>query len=56
VDVAWGVSRPARPCAPIRVHPLKYAGQTVNDKLHKLKAKVRRPGRVVMMMMRPMMS
>ncbi|KAL4527940.1 hypothetical protein Ndes2526B_g07731 [Nannochloris sp. 'desiccata'] len=33
VDTVWGSARPAAPKAPLRVHALKWAGQTVAEKL-----------------------
>lgn len=41
IDVAWGQQRPVAPRAPVRVHPLSFAGETVASKLDKIKAKVR---------------
>lgn len=36
VDAIWGVKRPAPPQGPVRVHPQKFAGETVNSKLEKV--------------------
>lgn len=36
IDVIWGDDRPAFPTEAVRVHPLKYAGETVQDKLDKV--------------------
>lgn len=36
IDAIWGKDRPAFPKEAVRVHPLKYAGETVQDKLHKV--------------------
>ena len=33
VDEAWGAEQPPTPTAPIRVHPLQWAGQDVRAKL-----------------------
>lgn len=33
VDLVWGEKRPAPPQAPLRVHPLKYAGKDVGSKV-----------------------
>jgi hypothetical protein len=33
VDAAWGAERPALPDAPLRVHALEWAGQSVQQKL-----------------------
>jgi Xaa-Pro aminopeptidase len=44
VNAVWGKERPAAPCAPLRVHPLAYAGVSVADKLQQLRAKLREAG------------
>eukprot|EP00884_Botryococcus_braunii_P009047 jgi/Botrbrau1/18143/Bobra.53_1s0015.2 len=36
VDKVWGKARPLAPSAKVRVHPLKFAGESVLDKLAKL--------------------
>jgi Xaa-Pro aminopeptidase len=41
VDVAWGGSRPSAPSAPVRVHPLAYAGESVSAKIDRIKQEVR---------------
>lgn len=33
IDVLWGKQRPSKPNAPIRIHPLEYAGRSTQDKL-----------------------
>lgn len=33
VDAAWGPERPGLPDAPMRVHDLQWAGQTIQQKL-----------------------
>ncbi len=33
VDQTWGTARPAPPDAPMRIHPIEYAGETVADKV-----------------------
>lgn len=33
VDQVWGAERPARPANPIIVHPVKLAGQRVDEKI-----------------------
>lgn len=40
VDVVWGTNRPAVPTAPIRVHPLQFAGVSSVDKLVSLRAQM----------------
>jgi Xaa-Pro aminopeptidase len=37
VDVVWGADRPTLPTAPIRVHPLQYAGVSAGDKIEALR-------------------
>ncbi|CAI5930571.1 unnamed protein product [Closterium sp. NIES-65] len=44
VDVVWGAERPAPPSAPMRVHPIEFAGQTVRAKLQQLRAEMREAG------------
>jgi len=41
VDRVWGADRPAAPSAPLRVHKLEHAGQSVSDKLTAIRAKLR---------------
>lgn len=36
VDTIWGAKRPAPPQGAVRVHPHKFAGETVNSKLEKV--------------------
>mmetsp|Transcript_10864 Transcript_10864/g.16757 ORF Transcript_10864/g.16757 Transcript_10864/m.16757 type:complete len:746 (-) Transcript_10864:76-2313(-) len=36
VDVIWGEDRPPVPTSPFRVHPLEYAGMSVQDKISKI--------------------
>lgn len=38
VDVIWGAERPSFPQSPVRVHPLHYAGESVQQKLEKVKS------------------
>ena len=33
VDELWGDEQPPRPSNPIMVHPLKYTGQSISDKV-----------------------
>lgn len=42
VDLAWSSDRPARTQAPVFVHPLQYAGQTVQSKLAALRENLRK--------------
>ncbi|CAI7793399.1 unnamed protein product [Closterium sp. NIES-54] len=44
VDVVWGAERPPPPSAPMRVHPIEFAGQTVRAKLQQLRAEMRDAG------------
>ncbi len=37
VDKVWGADRPAPPTAPLRIHKMEHAGQSVQDKLVKLR-------------------
>ncbi len=37
VDKVWGADRPAPPKAPLRIHKMEHAGQSVQDKLIKLR-------------------
>lgn len=36
VDLAWGADRPAPPHEAVRLHPMQYAGETVQEKLAKV--------------------
>ena len=38
VDPLWGDARPAIPTSPFKVHPTKYAGQTVTEKMEAIRA------------------
>jgi Xaa-Pro aminopeptidase len=40
VDQVWGAERPAEPTAPLREHPLVYAGESVADKLKRLRTEL----------------
>ncbi|KAG5190477.1 peptidase [Tribonema minus] len=42
VDQVWGEARPPLPDGPLRVHPLKYAGESVEAKLEKVRAELAR--------------
>ncbi|CAI5464864.1 unnamed protein product [Closterium sp. Yama58-4] len=44
VDVVWGAERPPPPSAPMRVHPIEFAGRTVRAKLQQLRAEMREAG------------
>jgi len=44
VDKVWGQYRPPYPQHPIRVHPLKFAGRSVPQKLEKIRAKLKKEG------------
>jgi len=37
VDLVWGKDRPARPSEKVRVHPIKYAGKTFQEKIAELR-------------------
>ena len=37
VDAVWGSARPAAPSAPARAHALEFAGETVGDKLRRVR-------------------
>ncbi|CAM9423954.1 unnamed protein product [Sphacelaria rigidula] len=37
VDAVWGAERPAPPQGPVRVHPLKFAGETIKAKIEKVR-------------------
>ena len=37
VDEVWGDERPPVPTSPFRVHPLEYAGESVSDKVAKIR-------------------
>jgi Xaa-Pro aminopeptidase len=37
IDLVWGKDRPARPSEKVRVHPVKYAGRTFQDKIADLR-------------------
>ena len=41
VDSVWGDLQPGLPKYPVRVHDLKYAGMTVQEKLTKIREKMR---------------
>ena len=42
VDEIWGKERPALPSSAFRVHPLKYAGISVSDKLSKVRKEMKK--------------
>lgn len=44
VDRVWAAERPAAPCAPLRVHPLRWAGSSVAEKLARVRAEVAKAG------------
>lgn len=44
VDVIWGDSRPPVPTSPFHVHPLKYAGVSVADKIAKIRSEMKEKG------------
>jgi Xaa-Pro aminopeptidase len=48
VDGVWGDARPAPPAAPLRVHPLEYAGESVQDKLASVRTAMQAKGAAVM--------
>ena len=37
VDKVWGKGRPAPPDAPIRIHKMEHAGESVQDKLARMR-------------------
>ena len=37
VDKVWGEGRPAAPHAPIRIHKMEHAGESVQDKLARMR-------------------
>jgi hypothetical protein len=37
VDRVWGEAQPPMPCRPLRVHPLEWAGESVADKLGRVR-------------------
>ena len=41
VDPIWGDSRPEVPSSPFRVHPLEYAGVSVEDKVSKIRKEMK---------------
>lgn len=41
IDFIWGDSRPPIPQAPFRVHPLEYAGMSMEDKLTKIRSEMK---------------
>jgi hypothetical protein len=44
VDAAWGAAQPPLPLAPMRVHPLEWAGQGVAAKLGEMRTKMKGGG------------
>ncbi|KAA6418050.1 MAG: putative Xaa-Pro aminopeptidase P-like [Trebouxia sp. A1-2] len=44
VDKVWGAGRPAPPKAPLRIHKMEHAGQSVQDKLIKLRKDMQEAG------------
>ena len=40
VDEVWGDARPAVPLSPFRVHPIEYAGVSLNEKVDKVRAEM----------------
>ncbi|CAM9110428.1 unnamed protein product [Choristocarpus tenellus] len=49
VDKIWGSKRPSPPQEPVRVHELKYAGETVQNKLEKVSAALSKEGTDVLL-------
>jgi len=41
VDIVWGEQRPPVPKSPFRVHPLKYAGVSVADKIKEIRSQMK---------------
>ena len=41
VDFVWGDDRPAIPTSPFRVHPMKYAGKSVQDKIEDIRGQMK---------------
>lgn len=44
VDVVWGDARPAEPMDPVRVHDMKWAGASVQEKLVSMRADIKAAG------------
>eukprot|EP00898_Chlorokybus_atmophyticus_P005799 jgi/Chlat1/621/Chrsp103S08590 len=44
VDAVWGEDMPAAPDAELRVHPVQYAGQTVEEKLQSVRGNMKETG------------
>ena len=44
VDQIWGAARPDPPLGPIAVHPMRYAGKAVEQKIAELQASLRKEG------------
>ncbi|CAM9489667.1 unnamed protein product [Ascophyllum nodosum] len=44
VDAIWGGDRPAIPQGAVRIHPFEYAGETVQDKLRKIRESMSKGG------------
>mmetsp|Transcript_2766 Transcript_2766/g.3846 ORF Transcript_2766/g.3846 Transcript_2766/m.3846 type:complete len:622 (+) Transcript_2766:63-1928(+) len=42
VDMIWGKDRPSLPNGPIRIHALKYAGETVQSKLENIRSEMKK--------------
>lgn len=42
VDEIWGDARPSLPSSPFRIHPLKYAGISVKDKITKIRKEMKK--------------
>ena len=38
IDKIWKSNRPPKPSSTIRLHPIEYAGKTVNEKLMEIRA------------------
>ena len=41
VDPIWGANRPAIPTSPFRVHPLEYAGTSMEEKVEQIRAEMK---------------
>jgi len=41
VDPIWGESRPAIPTSPFRVHPMEYAGVSMQEKVSKIRSEMK---------------
>lgn len=45
MDLAWGKDRPARPVEMVKVHPIKFAGKSSEEKISELRKELEKKKR-----------